>query len=181
MKVCYFGIYNPNHPPNRILIKGLRKNDIEVIQCRVDPTKRFKYWNLFRKHLQVKNYDVMIVGFPGHPVMPLAKLICRKKIVFDAHLSLYEGGLARGVYFSHNLKILNLKALKNWLLDYISCRLADKVILDTEEHIKYFVKTFGLNRNKAKRIFVGCDDDLFYPREHKKRTDKFLVNFFVKL
>ncbi len=35
MTVLYFGIYNPNYSRNRVLIKGLRENSIEVLECNV--------------------------------------------------------------------------------------------------------------------------------------------------
>ena len=31
--VCYFGTYRSNYPRNRILIDGLRKNGMDVIEC----------------------------------------------------------------------------------------------------------------------------------------------------
>ncbi|MEF9426698.1 MAG: hypothetical protein L0956_05835 [Candidatus Mariimomonas ferrooxydans] len=35
MKVCYFGTYStgPGYPRNRVIIKGLRENRVEVIEC----------------------------------------------------------------------------------------------------------------------------------------------------
>ena len=148
MKVCYFGIYDPDYSRNRVLIKGLTENGVQVLKCQVDPGKKYKYWKLYKKHRQIKDYDVMIVGFPGHPVMPLARLICKKPIIFDAFLSSYETLLDRKIYSPRGLQ-----ALKNWLLDWLACKLADRILLDTKEHIKYFVKTFKIERNKFDRIF----------------------------
>ena len=176
MKVCYFGIYNPNYSRNKELIKGLKENGIEIIGCRVEPTEKYKYWKLFKKHRKIKDYDLMIVGFPGHSVMPLARLICKKKIIFDAFVSLYDSNIFdRKAYSPHGLK-----ALKYWLLDWLACKLANKILLDTDEHIKYFVKTFRIKKEKFKRIFVGSDDSIFYPRVHKKETDNSLVHFHGK-
>lgn len=173
MRVCYFGIYDSNYSRNKELIRGLKENDVEVIECRVAPNEKYKYWKLFKKHKKIKNYDLMIVGFPGHPVMFLAKLVCRKKIVFDAFVSLYDSNIFdRKTHSPHSLK-----ALKYWLLDWLSCKLANKILLDTDEHIKYFVKTFGTKKEKFKRILVGGDDTIFYPRNYQKNTDKFSVLF----
>ena len=35
MRVCYFGTYStgPGYPRNRVIIKGLRENGIEVVEC----------------------------------------------------------------------------------------------------------------------------------------------------
>ena len=173
MTICYFGIYDPNNTRNRELMKGLKENGVEVIQCRVDPSQHFKYWKLFKKHRGIQNYDFMIVGFPGHPVMPLAKLICRKKIVFDLLVSLYDAVILD----RKNHSRWSLQALKYWLLDWLGCRLADVVLLETYESIKYFVKTFKIKKEKFRRILVGGDDTIFYPRDCQKNTDKFLVLF----
>ena len=62
-------------------------------------------------------------------------------------------------------------------MDKWSCRLADLVLLDTNTHIDFFVREFGLSKEKFKRIFVGTDSDIFYPRDGKKSNDKFLVHF----
>ena len=173
MKVCYFGIYDPNNSRNRGLIKGLKENGLEVIECRVDAREKHKYWKLFKKHRKIQNYDLMIVGFPGHSVMPLAKLVCRKPIIFDAFVSLYDST----VFDRRSASPYSFEAVKCWFLDWFSCRLADKVLLDTEEHIEYFVKTFGLRRGKFKRILVGSDESFFYPQNCPKDIDGFLVLF----
>ena len=65
MKICYFGIYNPDYSRSRVLLKGLRENGAEVIECQITPTERFKYWKLFKGHRQIKNYDLMIIEYPN--------------------------------------------------------------------------------------------------------------------
>ena len=178
MTVCFFGTYNPSYPRNRVLIKGLEENGVEVILCYDHSWRFLKYLKLFWKHWKIrKKYDFLLVGFPGHLVIPLAKLISRKPVVFDAFISWYD----TYVWDRRLVKEKSFKALFYFFLDWLSCKLADKIILDTEEHIKYFTKTFGIkNKEKFIRIFVGSDDSIFFPREHKKETDKFLVHFHGK-
>lgn len=173
MKVCYFGIYNPKYSRNKVLIKGLEENGVEIIECQVDPKKKFKYWKLFKKHRKVGNYDFMIVGFPGHTVMPLAKLICRKPIIFDALVSLYDSN----VFDRKNVSPHSLKALKYWLLDWFSCKLANVILLDTNEHINYFVKKYGINKEKFHCLYIGSDNEIMYPRPSNKNHSQFLVHF----
>ena len=85
--VCYFGIYNPTHTRNRLNIKGLRQNGVTVLECNVRDRSWKKYWLLTKKYWSIRKLcDVIIVGFPGHPIMPLAWLLGRltgKKIIFD--------------------------------------------------------------------------------------------------
>lgn len=174
MRVLYFGIYDPDYSRNRILIKGLRQNGVEVLECYDHSKNILKYIKLFLKYFRFKNkFDLMIVGFPGQEVMFLAKLITMKPIIFDVFTSHYGGHvLDRGKYGKKSLRAKWYK----WL-DRRSVKLSDVSLLDTEAHIGFFVKELGLPKEKFRRIFVGTDSGVFYPREVKKETDKFLVHF----
>ena len=123
MKICYFGTYDPIYTRNRLLIQGLRENGVEVVECRTPQTanKLKKYKELIKRHKQVKkegNYDVMVVGFAGHAIMPLAWLLARlnkKKVVLDLFVSEYDSViLDRKAYPK-----LSLPAFKFWLLDWL--------------------------------------------------------------
>ena len=41
--------------------------------------------------------------------------------------------------------------------------MSDLIILDTFEHKTYFSKTFSIDKNKIKVLYVGTDDKIFYP------------------
>ena len=179
MTICYFGIYNPKYCRNRNIIIGLKENGVKVIEVNERMGRFKKYWRLIKKHQEIKDkYDLMIVGFPGHIVMPLAKLICRKPIIFDVHLSYYDSL----VYNWGKIKKNSLQALWYFFLDWFSCRLADVVLLDTKSHIKYFVKKFKIPESKFIVVYHGADDSLF-SASHKFRQidnqqkDEFIVEF----
>jgi len=174
MIVCYFGIYNKDYARNKILISGLRKNGVEVIECNSKRPFLLKYFDLVVQYWKTrKKFDLIIVGFPGQTIVPLAKLICRKRIIFDAFLSVYDSY----IFDRKTASPKSLKAKYYWFLDWFSCKLADKILLDTNEHIKYFSEVFGIKREKFSRILIGADDEVFYPKESKKAIDKFLVHF----
>lgn len=179
MKICYFGMYAPTYSRNHILIKGFKQNAVEVLECndRGNFIWGFRYWKLLNKFilLNCKSCDLIFVGFPGQTDVPLAWIlgkIFHKKVVFDAFYSLYCSYVYDRKYFSKN----SLKARFWWFIDWISCVLADRVILDTNEHIKYFVKAFGVRKEKFIRVFVGTDTDVFFPRKVKRHKD-FQVGF----
>lgn len=173
MRVLYFGTYNPDYARNRVLIDGLRQNGVEVLECRDNSPRLKKFINLFKKHKQFKNqYDVMIVGFLGQQMVPFARMITRKPVVFDAFLSLYDSN----VFDRKTAKKGSLKAIYYWLLDWLSMWLADVVLFDTNEHIKYVSKEFNIPENKFKRIFVGTDEKIFYPTVNS--TDQVFTVFF---
>lgn len=174
MRVCYFGIYDSEYSRNKILISGLRKNGVEVFEC-VSRKKGFsKYFDLIKKHRLLRdNYDIMIVGFPGFQAVILAKLLTSKPIVFDAFISIYNSV----VLDRAQAKPKSLRALYLWYIDKISMSLADIVLFDTKEHIKYASKEFGIGEAKFRRIFVGADTTVFYPRE-KSNSDSFRAIFY---
>src|SRR3989344_6457800 len=92
MRICYFGIYNPEESRNKIYIKGFKEHGVEIIECRDVTRGPLKYLYLFWKHWKIRNkYDFLIVGYPGHVVVPFAKLISKKPVILDALCSLYEG------------------------------------------------------------------------------------------
>lgn len=190
LTICYFGIYHPYYSRNRLIMKGLREHKVKIIECNVRDQWFIKYFKLWRKHSRIKKkYDVMFVGFPGHPIMPLAWLLARlnkKKIIFDAFVSLYD----KEVYNYQNCKKGSLKASKYWLLDWSSIRMADLILLDTMVQVDYFADCYGFNPEKIKRVFIGSDILDFYKPdlesttstqgqklEIKKPEGKFLVNF----
>ncbi len=173
MTVCYFGIYNPSYSRNHVIIKGLKKRGVKVVECRTQLKGIKKYFALIKKHRLVRGqYQTMIVGFPGYQSVILAKMLTRKKIIFDAFTSFYEATVLDRKASSK----YSFRAIYSWALDWLSCRLADKVLLDTESHIRYFIKEFGLRRNKFIRVFVGSDDDLFGLAKRREKNN-FLVHF----
>lgn len=174
MKICYFGSYNRDYPRNKILINGLRKNNVNVTECNFDFPHIIKI-----KDSLSHEYDGIIVGFPGQKTVPFARLISKLKgvnLVFDAFLSVYN----TYVFDRKDVKQNSLKGRYYYSLDKISCKLADVVLLDTYQHIKYFLKTFNISQNKFRRIFIGAEDNIFYPRKYKKDGDKFVVEFHGK-
>src|SRR3989344_1597453 len=177
MTICYFGIYNPNHTRNRLNIKGLRLNGVEVLECNIREQGWQKYWQLIRLHWPIRNkYQVMIVGFPGHTIMPLAWILAKlhgKKIIFDAFISLYDSL----VFDEKKYQPRSLPALKYWLVDWLACQLAGLVVLEVYEYAKYFIETFGINPKKFRRVLVSCDNEIMYPRENPRKDGKFTVHF----
>ena len=166
LKVCFFGIYDPSYSRNKVLIRGFEENGYDVVQCRVDPHERrgiSKFFFLIREYVRIRNldFDLVIVAFPGHTVVWLARLLFGRPIVFDAFVSLYDSN----VFDRKKYAATSLLARLDWLRDYASAYLADVVLLDTTAHIDYFVQTFGLPREKFLRVPVGANDRIFHPHD----------------
>jgi len=164
MLICFFGYPNESYSRNKILIDGLKKNGIKVISC-TDKNGFFpiRAWRLFAKFWPLKKeVDLIFVQFPGYLNMPIAWAIgklFRKPIIFDAFVSIYD----TYIYDREIAKPNSPTAWFYWWVDKIACTLADIVTLDTNAHIRYFIKTFHLNKKKFFRIPVGGDETLFHP------------------
>ena len=146
------------------------------MQCRVDPREHkgiSKFFFLIREYFRIRDrsFSLVIVAFPGHTVVWLARLLFGRPIVFDAFVSLYDSN----VFDRKKYAARSLRARLDWLRDYASARLADVVLLDTTAHIDYFVETFGLPREKFLRVPVGADEQIFHPHDVPAR--EFIVHF----
>ncbi len=176
--VLYFGVYDPSYARNWVLINGLRKNGIKVLELRRKPS-RFTPVKLFFDFIKLslkEKFDVVVVGFPGQEVMFMARLLAwNKPVVFDAFTSHYGGYIL-------DRKKWEINSFRSWyfrFLDRLSCKLADIVLLDTNAHIDFFVNEFNLPKKKLKRIWIGANDEIFKPIENIEKKDSlFRVIFF---
>lgn len=176
MKVCYFGSYPSYYPRHRIIIKGLKKNGIDVIEVQDSSRIYLRYPKLIKKYLEAGNYDIMIVGEASNYVMPLAillKRLSRKPLVFDTFVSLYDTNIDRGLH-------QNIVASKFYFyFDRYNFEFSDIVLSGAYEELIYYHSTFGVEREKFRRVFIGAEDDIFYPREEKEvNKDIFRVLFY---
>lgn len=177
LEVCYFGPYDPNYPRNSVIIKGLRKNGVKVIEFNVHSFNRLlDYIKLLKKHQALK-YDVVILGgrtYFGQPLMPFIRRMTKKPIVFDAFLTLYETQVV-------DRKLVDRKSVKAklwYLLDSSALHDADLLLTDTYEHAKYYSGFYDVEFDKFRRVLLGSDDEVFYPRLTKKENDCFIVMFW---
>lgn len=175
LTICFFGVYNPNYSRNQVLIRGFKENGVNVIECQSNQPGFKKYFEIIKKHKRVKGkYDVMLVAFPGHLVMFLAKILCRKKIIFDVFVSLYDSVVL-------DRKAVDPKSIKAkwfWFLDWFSALMADVLLIDTNAHIDYFYNKYKIQKNKFIRVWVGTDDEIMKPIPSKQKNKKLSVCFY---
>lgn len=198
MRICYFGCYDPDYPRNRVILKGLRKVGVDLAECHAPtlmPKRRFGPLSLlslvFRlpkaalrlKHIHdsIGTYEAMLIGYPGdwanYLVIPLGKLLSgRRKVplILDQFISLHESY----VHDKGMIREDSLLALCCRIIDHMSSRFASLVLLDTEEHISLFRQRLDLTVTKFRRIFVGTDEDVFYPRKSEGKPSPFTVLFY---
>ncbi len=173
--VCFFGIYNRQYPRNRNIIKSLKSLGYCVIECHTSKRGIAKYFDLIRKHQKVKNsYDILWVGFNGFAVVWLAKILTYKKVVFDAFSSLYVSDIL------DRKKVSFLGRAKIFLMEWISYRLADVVVFDTEAQIDYVVCKFKADKCKFIAVPPLPDRDIYTCREGAEQ-ERYIVHWHGKV
>ena len=177
MKILFISGREPAYIRNVMMLKGLKLNGAEIIDCTDSaasyPARYAKVLGKFFFSMK-KDFDAVFIGFLGQPLVPIIRKLTSKPLIFDAFLSTYDTmcfdrkrckpGSPAGRFF--------------YWLDKDSCERADRILLDTDAHIDYFTRTFGLPREKFRRVFVGADESLFYPRDVERSNRKFRVFYY---
>ena len=174
MRVLYFGTYDRDYPRNTEVIACLRDAGVEVVEQHspVWERQRHKYGaGMFSAarlvgaelHLLRRariDFDVMVVGYPGQPDMPLARRIAGKRpLVFNPATSVYDAiVLDRGRWKVSSPLAKLLKAF-----DRHAFRLADLVVAETEANADFIAKLTGLPRERVAVCFLGASEVHFRP------------------
>ena len=174
MKVCYFSTYYfKDYVRSNVLIEGLKENGVEVIKCVESGKNPLRYLRALMRFKKIeKDADVIIVGFLGHEILPFVRLLTKKPLVFDAFISIYES-------LCFDMKIIRPDSFLGKIVFWFEKKCIEwpqKILLDTNEQIKYFTSTFGTDGKKFHRLFVGADK-IFFP-QNKNNSGKFLVLWY---
>ncbi|WP_340817892.1 glycosyltransferase family 4 protein [Methanolobus sp. WCC4] len=174
-KVLFICGARGDYTRNEVVVQSLKEN-YDVIEISSNgKSYMFRLPNVVIRYLlNFKKYDILFVGFYGQLLVPIVRLFSRKPIIFDAFISTYDTLCFDRKKFKPNSIIGRI----TYYIDKLSCSLADKIILDTNAHIDYFIDTFGLSKNKFQRIFVGANEEIFYPRQIENDSDKFIVFYY---
>lgn len=192
LSIIYWGTYDESKPRNPILHDSLKQVGCSVITCHESiwavnndksQIKGMRNWtsiacryllaypklvvNLFK----LKKSDFIMVGYLGHldifVLWPFARLR-GIPIVWDAFISLYNTTVEdRKMFGKHHPVSVMLYA---W--EWLACRMADAVLLDTNEHADYFRRKFQLDDNKVHYTFVGAEERFFQRPPNNKITMK---------
>lgn len=165
------------------MIEGLRRAGVTVIECHeqlwhgIDDRERIAsggwinpyfwwrilltYARLIMRYRTVDKHDIVIVGYPGQLDVFIAWILCliyRKPLVWDIFMSIYLIALERGLDRKSKASIRLLR----WL-EQVACRLPDRLILDTEAYVSWFISTYGSAADNFRIVPTGADDRVFQP------------------
>lgn len=172
-KAIIFGYHDRESPRTRTVRAELARRGWEVVECHaarhgLTPKLRdlLARWRKARE-----GAGAMLVTFPGQYLVPLAWLLTRtprRRLMFDAFVSLYDSIVSdRGLVSSWHPYAWFL-----WLTDWISCRLADEVWVDTEANRRFFIRTFGIKPERIAVVYLEARADLFTPVSAETYSDK---------
>ena len=174
VKICYFGIYHPVAPRDKVYLEGLKKFGVTVFE-RVDRSQGLlKFFRLAKKLRALKGqYDILWVGYLSTMVVPIAWLITNRKIVFNALDSWYDRSVIdRGMYSRFSPKAWTI-----WFCDFLAFHLSDVVLLESEQQKLFIAEKFFVNPSKLHVVFTGVDEAVFHPDPSVKKSEKFTVVF----
>ncbi len=174
MKIYYVNITKNVPPRDTVYLRGLKEKGVQVIEYLNNAPFLIKFWNIYKHHRTLKNdYDLILVGYSAHILVPFINLISRKRIIFNAIGSLYEGIV---VSRRHN-RWFTPKALYCWLVDYLAFHSADLILAESHQQRKYIQKMFFVSEKRLVRAWTGADDQIFFRDPSVKKLPVFTVLF----
>lgn len=190
--ICFFGTYESTFPRTITLKEACRQLNIKIIECNVPfwELKRekleffslksmikilfqltFIYIRLLLRYIDLEDHDAVIVGYNGYFDMPLARLLTKirkKPLIYTPVFPLYETSVEDRKYVNKN----SIKSKAIHLVDEISCRLSDLIIIETENYLNYYCQEFNIPRKKYFKIPLGADEANYTPRpQEAQRQD----------
>lgn len=183
LRVCYFGTYRANYVRNRLLIDGLNANGCEVYEChstlwqsvadRVEqasggwrrPSFWLRvikaYWGLIQAYRRCPEYDVMLIGYPGHFDAVFGRILTklsRKPMALDILMSLHLIAEERGLTGKSPLtgKLI-------FYLEKFGLHMPDLLIADTPEYRTYYTEKYRLQSKQFALVPMGIEEKFFFP------------------
>ncbi len=163
----------PDYPSNAISIRALRKNfPTKTVVSRLKSYYARTVSVALRLPFYIRGADIFYVGWMGQQFVPLIRLFTKKPIIFDHAPSLYDSFIDRGYAREGSWKA----RLLFWL-DTYAYRQSQAILLGDKGTIAYFSKLFSIPEKKFKMFPICADNRIFYPRELKTPSNKFIVEF----
>jgi glycosyltransferase involved in cell wall biosynthesis len=172
VRVLYFGTYERDYPRNAQVISALRRTGVTVIERHVpvweDRSQKWRAGAAAAVRLAVAearllkrprdDFDVLVVGYPGHlDLAPARRAAGQRPVVFNPLVSLHDTFVADRRRFSSGSLPARLLAL----IDRRALRAADLVVADTEAHADFLAALAALPRKRVAVCFVGAEERLF--------------------
>ncbi len=181
MRLVYWGTYDLGKPRNRILMRGLRENGVQVVECHKDIWSQIEdksqivgkarwaglflrwvlsYPMLVLRYCCLPRHDAVVIGYMGQldvlVLWPFAR-IRGVPIIWDFLMSLYLATVVDRKLFGprHPLAVL----LYVW--EWLAFRAADLSIVVTKAGACKLKKLYRLQTNRVVSVFIGVEPECF--------------------
>ncbi len=198
IKICFFGTYDKKYSSNKIVLDGLRRNRISVLEInnniRITPLNASGHLSLIslvkrvlvklslltlivKKFKLLRSCDAIYVGYPGHIDLLIAYVVAkimRKKLIFYPLIILY-------ITFTEDINLLSKKSMYAWMLkqyEKFIYKLPDVIFSDIPYQKDIFVKQFGVKSTKIQEIPIGADDSIYKFSGIKGKKTKLRVVYY---
>ncbi len=185
MRICFYGTYDIGSTRNLVLARALGCAGVELLACHqgVWPSTEGRLaaarsWRarlalglrwlraqgrLAAQHRRLPVYAMLLVPYPGHADMPLARLLAwlrRRPAVLDAFISLYETVVEDRTLCGPRSPL----AWALWLADWLALHLADRVLVDTAANADFLAARYRVRRARFIVVPVGADEEVYAPQ-----------------
>ena len=174
MRVVYFGTYERDYPRNAQVISALRGAGVEVVE-RHEPVWEGRHgWSagaataarlaLAQARLLARRprepFDAVLVGYPGHPDVPVARRVARgRPLVLNPLVSLHDTLVDDRGRFRRD----GTAARALLRLDRAALRGVDLVVADTQANAARFAELGDLPPERVAVCLVGAEERIFRP------------------
>ena len=175
LSLAYFGTYDPTYPRNAVMLAGLRQAGVELHEFNAPPARQLAaaemataagagalvadiaraHLKLLRQHRRELLLDVVVVGYPGHLLVPFGKLLASRRralLVFDPLVSLVDTFAGdRGLVGRTSPAGAAVAAV-----DKLAFGLPDLVLADTAAQAAFYRDKLGVPERKLAVVPVGA-------------------------
>lgn len=158
LKVGLFGGVDVTYARNRLLRRALEMQGAQVVDI-VDRRGFARRAPALVRRGRRCQVDVMVVGFPAHIDVVLARLASWRRgipVVWDPLALLYESWRDRVPAGGYQWR-RRLAAVRYAAVDLVAGRMADVVVGDTEAHIQHMSRWLLRPRRRFARLWIGSD------------------------
>jgi glycosyltransferase involved in cell wall biosynthesis len=186
-RVIAWGSYDTSKPRVRLLLAELRAQG--VLQAEIN----IPVWNAIRdkavagvctllksllrlfasypgalaKLARQPRHSVVLLPYPPIPDIFAAWAFARlrgHRIVIDAFISLYDTMVSDRQMLGPG----GVRANVLWGIEWLALRLADVVLVDTDQNGDFFAREFGIERQRFQTVLVGADDTFWNVRTESR-------------
>lgn len=173
MKIIYLSQTRLDYSLNAVLLRGLRENNVSVsdIQVKKGLFGLKQALSFYRQNKN--NADAVIVGYNSAALALPLRLFCRKKVIYNAVLSLYE----RMIVSRKLASIFSARAAYYWLSDFLAMHSANLTLVESDRQAAFIQKLFKVSASKINRSYIGVDEEIFFHDPSVTKFETFTVLF----